>query len=187
MIKFNEEEHSYRLGKVRLPSVTQIMKPITQPMYENISPYIMKKAADRGTEIHRWVELYDTEKQESFNPRVQAYKRWCEDTQQNPIENEYRSYHKTLLYAGTFDKLCEINGENVLIDVKTTAMLHENVVAVQCSAYREMARSHGLKVDKIAVLQLNSDGTYVYKELKDNFDLFIALYKIYAFNQKGGH
>ena len=185
MIEFNAETHTYTMDKVKLPSVTQIMAPITHPLYSKVNEYVLNKAARRGTEIHKWVELYDKEKQESFNPRVQAYIKWCKDTKQEPIENELRLYHKTLLYAGTLDKLCEINGEIVLVDVKTTSQLHEDIVAVQCSAYREMLLSHGRRVDKIAALQLNKDGTYVYKELKDKFDIFLALYKIYSFNQKG--
>lgn len=54
-LEFDEETHTYTLeGKV-LPSVTTLLN---DGSYNNVDPEILKKACDRGTTIHKEIELY---------------------------------------------------------------------------------------------------------------------------------
>ena len=55
-IDFDEESHIYTLNGYRLPSVTQLMRPLTLIAYDGVSLGAMSEAADRGTRAHSQVE-----------------------------------------------------------------------------------------------------------------------------------
>ena len=52
---FDEELHCYTLNGKELPSVTKLLD---DGSYNNVDPYVLKKACDRGHEIHKELELY---------------------------------------------------------------------------------------------------------------------------------
>ena len=52
---FDEELHCYTLNGKPLPSVTKLLD---DGSYNNVNPYILKKACDRGHKIHKELELY---------------------------------------------------------------------------------------------------------------------------------
>jgi len=54
-LEFNEEIHTYTLNGKTLPSVTKLLD---DGIYKNVDPDILKKACDRGHEIHKELELY---------------------------------------------------------------------------------------------------------------------------------
>ena len=54
-LKFNEEQHCYTLNGKPLPSVTKLLD---DGSYNNVDPYVLKKACDRGHEIHKELEIY---------------------------------------------------------------------------------------------------------------------------------
>jgi hypothetical protein len=185
---FNEGNHTYTLRDVILPSVTQIMKPLSDEVYSHIDPEVLRFAAQRGTDVHFATELYDLygviDIRPELMPYLEAYIQWKQDYQPEIITVEKRLYHKHLFYAGTIDRLAIINDKIVLVDLKSTRALETELVSVQDSAYRDMFISHNVRIDAQAVLQLKPDGTYVYKELDDALDIFAALYKIHNFKMK---
>lgn len=52
---YNEEWHTYRVDGKIVPSVTQLLD---DGSYTNVDPFILKKAQDRGTLIHKEIERY---------------------------------------------------------------------------------------------------------------------------------
>ena len=52
---FDEELHCYTLNGKPLPSVTKLLD---DGSYNNVNSYVLKKARDRGHEIHKELELY---------------------------------------------------------------------------------------------------------------------------------
>ena len=54
-LEFNEEEHCYTLNEKPLPSVTKLLDT---GEYANVDSEILKKACDRGHEIHKEIENY---------------------------------------------------------------------------------------------------------------------------------
>ena len=161
---FHEENHTYWIGKNKLPSVTTVMKPLSSATYDGIDRAVIAKAAEKGTSVHQTIENYICFGIEDINPDYKAYfdeflAFWSE-IQPIPIATEMKLYHKFLMYAGTGDLLCEIGGKVVLIDYKTTAQLNPMLTRVQLEAYDKAIESHGLKVDGKAILHLRKDGTY---------------------------
>ena len=58
-IEFDEEKHIYTVDGVRMPSVTEILAPITAKTDGEISKEVLRMAADRGTIVHKACEEID--------------------------------------------------------------------------------------------------------------------------------
>lgn len=187
-LTFKESNHTYLLDGAILPSVTTILRPLSNEIYNHIDPEILRFAADKGTKVHFATELYDTfgiyEIDENLKGFLDAYIKFKRDYKVEVISVEKRSYHHQLFYAGTIDRILLINNKIVLVDIKTTNEIHESLVSIQVSAYEQMECSNGEKIDEIAVLKLNKDGTYVFQYLNRSFDDFLALYKVHMMIKK---
>ena len=57
-LEFNEKNHEYFLNKKRIPSVTQILAPISKVLYENIEIATLRNKAKIGSKVHKLIELY---------------------------------------------------------------------------------------------------------------------------------
>lgn len=188
---FNESLHQYSVDGLILPSVTKIMEPLTKEMYSHIDAEVLQTAAKRGTSVHYATELYDLygveEIEEENRGYFEAYKRFKKENNVLLVEVEIQLYHPYLFYAGTIDRIVKIGDKMVLLDIKTTDKLHKKLVEIQVSAYKEMAEKQGYKIDEIAALKLNKDGTYVFNYLDNNLDMFMNLYKLHMFKKKYIH
>lgn len=185
---FNEDKHQYSVNGLVLPSVTNIMKPLTTELYRSIDEAVLEKAAKRGSSVHYATELFDLYGAEEIELEnrgyLEAYKKFKKDYQVEVIEVEKQLFHPTLYFAGTLDRIVKINGKRVLLDIKTTEKIHKELVSIQVSAYQEMASKNGIEVDELAVLKLNKNGTYEFVYLNNNLDMFMYLYKIYMFKKR---
>lgn len=185
-IKFVENNHVYKLKNTQIMSVTQIMSPLNSKIYDGINNEVMKNAASRGTNVHYACEMYDSYnvsecKNENIN-YFNAYKQFKTDYNVQTIKNEIKLFHKTLLFAGTIDLISIVNGKVTLIDIKTTAVLHNKLVAVQLAGYLDALRSYDLDVEQVAVLQLKNDGTYNYQVIEPDLKTFYACMRIKAWD-----
>ena len=164
-IEFDEERHLYRLDGVILPSVTQIMKPLSDEKYKNIPEEILRKAAYRGTVIHEAIENYIKydflDVPEGYEGYLNGFLEFKEEYQPEFLASEFRMAHKFLGYAGTCDLLCMIDGELNLVDFKNTSVINEGLCRVQLEAYSQALSSHGIKVQQRRILQFKSDGTWM--------------------------
>lgn len=192
---FEEESHTYTLHRegfadIILPSVTEIMEPISSKSYGNISERILDNAADRGTRLHRSVEQYLKYGFRSVDEDCSGYfdgvmKFFSDHPNWKPIHSEYRFYHKALLYAGTCDLLFETPSGIVLLDLKTTAQAHKGAWGVQLAAYHNGLGSYypTLKISATKVLQAFNDGNYILHDIKENFPVFLACLQIKNFKE----
>ena len=167
-LTFDPSRHVYRLDGNIIPSVTQIMKPLSQKAYDGIDPAIMEKAAARGTAVHDACEFYARygadECPDEYCGYMAAYKRWFDDYHVKPIQTEQMLYHPWMLYAGTLDLIAEVDGEVMLVDYKTTSSIKDMLTRVQLEAYSRMLYVHGNDVPGRAILQLRGDGNYTFKK-----------------------
>lgn len=188
---FNESKHQYSVNGLVLPSVTQILKPLSSEIYDLIDSHVLEKAAAKGTSVHYATELFDLygieEIDEENRGYLEAYKRFKKENNVLLVEVEKQLFHPTLYYAGTIDRIVKINNKRVLLDIKTTEKTHKELVSVQVSAYQELAYRNGIEVDDLAVLKLNKDGTYQFIYLNNNLDIFMYLYKIHMFKKRFIH
>lgn len=117
------------------------------------SEYIVKKAAEEGTQIHEMVEEYlngnelsflDKNGYPQYNPDVwQMFLRFVEfweTYKPKLIETEVHLFSDELKVAGTCDLVCEINDELWILDVKTSNHIqptYELQTAVYTQCYKE--------------------------------------------------
>ena len=115
-IAFDEERHIYTEGGFTLPSVTQIMTPMSLMLYSTVPDGTLQEAADRGTRAHEQVSnyvLYGIEEaDEDTEPYVRAFVDFQKAFHPEWLASEYRCFHKTMRYAGTIDLIGYIEPDN---------------------------------------------------------------------------
>ena len=191
-LKFDERKHIYTLKGFELPSVTTLMNPLSDELYSEISPDVMKKAADRGTAVHEAIEMYSKYGVDEIEPEFEAYytafKEWHQKYKPVHLASEYRIYHKTMMYAGTIDEVCLINNHLAIIDYKTTSGVNEMLTRVQLEAYAQAFSSHGIEVSGKSIIHLKSNGKYemIDYDAHDNecWSVFVALLQINNYKSK---
>lgn len=163
-LEFDEGKHKYYLDGTELPSVSAIIRPLSQSVYDTVDDSILAIAANRGTEIHKAIENFnifgvgviDPEYEGYFN----AYKKW--EAKRKPAVKlvEERTYNKMLMYAGTVDLLCEIDGRTCLVDYKSSYTVQDKVYRCQLEVYRQALSTHGIEIDRKIVLHLKKTEEY---------------------------
>ncbi len=72
-LTFDPCGHTYRLSGLAIPSVTTLMKPLSNAVYQTVDPKILEKAANRGTAIHNAAENYVKFGIEDVPPALAGY------------------------------------------------------------------------------------------------------------------
>lgn len=179
-LTFDEATHTYYLNGQKVPGVTSVLKPLTD--YSTVPPDVLQAAADFGKAVHRACELDDLMELDedtmdpALRPYLSAWRKFCADHRVSWLEIERPVHHQSLRYAGTPDRIGDVQGLLSVVDIKTTAELHPSVgpqLAAYANAWSPGAAS---TMQRIAV-QLNGDGTYVAKPYTDPADwpLFCSL------------
>lgn len=158
-IEFNEERHEYTVDGKIVPSVTQVLKKNgLAPDLSHIPPSTLEKASERGTLIHKAVEMhvkhgsmYQPELKDmviaycakySADPEdvlkrlessVHSFVELCKEYGLKPLFAEVRISDGVI--AGTLDIVCE-NGE--IIDVKSGEVLDSVYCTWQLTLYKHM-------------------------------------------------
>ena len=159
---FDEAAHIYTLYGQKIPSVTQLMAPLTAAAYNGIDTEVLNRAADKGTEVHEAAENYANFGIVDISPERRAYfdgfREWFDTVNPVVVSTEFKTYHKYLIYGGTVDLLAYINGYLYLIDYKTTAKVEKMLTRVQLEAYKQALISHVIPVERKAILHLSKTG-----------------------------
>jgi hypothetical protein len=167
----------YRRNGKYYPSVTYVLGYYPKgKFFENwlkqvgfASDYIVKKAAEEGTQVHELCEAYlngeelrflDDKGRPQYNPDVwQMFLRFVEfweTIKPTLIETEVHLFSDVLKVAGTCDLIVEIDGKLWLLDLKTSNQLqttYELQTAVYGQCYEEC---FGKKIDHYGILWLKS-------------------------------
>lgn len=152
-------------------------------------------AKQRGSTIHSLVEAYkNTGARIEFVPEdLQGYATAFYDFMEN-VKPELLEQEKTVIseehkVAGTLDAYMKIGDQYLVVDVKTGKGIYPES-ELQLSAYAHMLRETDTRVDGIAVLLLETGendkptGKYVFKMGTERFDIFLALHKVYCWNNE---
>jgi hypothetical protein len=159
-----------------VPSVTTILEcyPKGAAYYNWLkengkdSDEIRDEAGRRGSVVHKLTEDYDTgEEVQLVNPNGSIdyklnewamFERYVEFRKRFQFVTdciELNIISKDLGYAGTIDRVINMNGERILLDIKTSNAIYPSYW-LQLAAYRALLYSAGIEVDKVAILWLNA-------------------------------
>ena len=136
---FEESTHTYTLDGVVIPSVTEICAPITCGKYPPVG--VVHQAAARGTRVHELCALYDMdalpdEIEAELVGYVKAWAAFCRDYK--PVWKHielplYGEIDPGQPFAGTLDRIGEIDGRTRVVDIKTTASLDRPAKVALCA------------------------------------------------------
>ena len=195
---FDEATHTYTLDGVVIPSVTEICAPITCGKYPPVG--VVQQAAARGTRVHELCALYDMdalpdEIEAGLVGYVKAWAAFCRDYKPVWTHIEFPLYGEIdpgQPFAGTIDRIGEIDGRTRVVDIKTTASLDRPAKVSLCeqvTGYEWLADLNDIHVyDGSGMgVQLFADGNYrvhLTAEIARKYDfrsssLFITLRKLH--------
>lgn len=172
---FDEESHTYTTkGGVILPSVTQILHPLSCEIYASVDKEYLRQRANFGSAVHMCTELDDTDDLDidsvdaEWLPRLEAWRDFKRSFEVEMLLIEKKLACST--FAGTIDRVAVIDGEKWVIDIKTTSTIHP-MAGIQLAAYEALAYDflNEKKHMKRAVVQLKEDG-YVFKKFTNDMD-----------------
>lgn len=163
-LEFIEGTHTYKLNGIVVPSVTTLMKPLSQKVYGDTDPDVLARAAARGTAVHQACENYALfgidDCPTEFAGYFEGFKKWWNKKKPVVLGTECRVYHKQHGYAGTCDLICQIGSAVTLVDYKTTATVNDMLCMVQLEGYSRAWESQGFKIDDREILHLQNIGDY---------------------------
>lgn len=185
-LHFDEASHTYRLGGVRLPSVTQVLDPLQE--LDGIPRHILQAAAEFGTNVHAACHLdnqgvLDEDALDpALRPYLAAWRKFLADFKGVVVSSEMRVVNPQLRYAGTLDSIVRIKGVHWLTDIKATAAI-PRTVGPQTAAY---AHAYGDPRIKRRVVQLLGDGNYITRTLTESTDwnLFLSALNIHTWRHQ---
>lgn len=176
--RFDPEKHEYFLGDRRLESVTEILERSGIADYR----FSSEEAMTRGKYVHTATEMIDrgtldwSDLDPVLVPYCEAYQAFIEDKRPAILLSEKPMYHPELLFAGTPDRVMEMDGAIILPDLKSG--IPTRATAVQTAAYRELVRvSEKINCRKCFSLHLRNDGAYrltLIENISRHYNIFLA-------------
>lgn len=201
-IEFNDKTHEYFYEKKRIPSVTQILAPISKVLYEKVEIATLRNKAKIGSQVHKLIERYSKygliPNKETTDERVysyfQQYLNWNNECEDNVIfENEFKGIYLNgnMAFAGTIDNIRMLGNDLVLIDYKTVANPNRFILSLQLYGYKLIAEQMlGVKINRFYALLLKTD-SYEFEEMtlevtsdkiKEEWELLYKLNEMLEFN-----
>lgn len=114
---------------------------------------------------------------------IMSFAEWHREVKPETIDSEIVVFNDELMYAGTVDFVCKIDGKVTIVDFKISNDVYDSHRA-QVSAYKPAYEQlSGNKVDNLAILQLNykrnKTKKWKYNEVEYDLDLFLAAKKFW--------
>ena len=175
VLEFDEQKHEYNVLGTKLPSVTEIIGPLTYTKYK-IDAGVIEQAAHKGAMTHELTAAYDRGdlEDDSSIPADGAmyYKAWKDFCHDYQVEWKYIELPLACAsFAGTVDRIGMIDGKLVVVDIKTTSSMDRAskiALVTQLHGYSVLCRENDIPVDFFSAVgvQLKKDGTYTVHEIE---------------------
>lgn len=198
-VRLDKDRHVYNTADgLTLPSVSEIIRPLTDATYRDIPRDVLYAAQARGTAVHEAIEYriaygWQKDVDEQHVPYLSAYSAWEPEAVRQGFtitNSEVMMRHKANLFAGTLDILATHPDHGTcIIDIKTAAELNNRTVAVQVAAYAMMVQSWTDVWPRQFVLHLTKQGEFDFRRLDNRYpdamDALYALVSLWNYSKKG--
>ena len=163
VLEYVDETHTYLVDGVIVPSITSLCKRRLGDRYPNVPRTVLKRAADRGTAIHGAIENYCKTGQifgeyadEVFNFRT-VERTYGITVKANEVPVILFDSENPIA-AGRLDLVIERGGRKGIADIKTTAKLDKDYLAVQLNLYaRAYEQCYGEHIETLAGVHIRKD------------------------------
>lgn len=161
-LEYDDDTHTYIVDGVIVPSVTQVLNVKFGGKYANVNPSTLKRAASRGTAIHKAIEDYCKGDEGLLETKeVRNFRFLQKHYEFSVLENETPiviTKEGTPIAAGRLDLVLGINGVTALADIKTVAALDKEYLAYQLNLYRiGYMQSYGAEIKELYGVHLRGD------------------------------
>lgn len=160
-LEYDDESHTYIYEGMILPSITQILQVRFGRKYDEVDNWVLTKAAEKGTLIHKAIEnLCKTGEVEDYK-EVRNFMFLQKHYDFKVIDNEIPVVlfeNDIPIAAGRLDLVLEINGGLYLGDIKRTATLDREYLGFQLNLYRiAYQQCYGKTIKGLRGLHLRDD------------------------------
>ena len=156
-LEFDDETHRYIVNGIITPSVSKLLS-LKFDDYPNVPKAVLQAAADRGTEMHKAIEVYEKTGKESDLQEFRNYLFLKKHFKIENVENELPvAYFEDGLpvFAGTIDQVCSIDGVPAINDIKRVSAPNKEKIAYQVNLYRlAYNQTFGVEVKALSFMQL---------------------------------
>ena len=156
-LEFDDETHRYIVNGIITPSVSKLLS-LKFDDYPNVPKAVLQAAADRGTEMHKAIEVYEKTGKESDLQEFRNYLFLKKHFKIENVENELPvAYFEDGLpvFAGTIDQVCRIDGVPAINDFKRVSAPNKEKIAYQVNLYRlAYNQTFGVEVKALSFMQL---------------------------------
>lgn len=138
-LAFDADTHRYTFQGKPYPSVTRVLNLLDT--FSKVDPELLDFAAARGRAIHEATalddlnDLDDASLDPQIAPYMEAWRKFKAESGYSPWAIELPVVHGRFEYAGTLDRVAEINGKMAILDLKSG--LIPITAGPQLAAYRE--------------------------------------------------
>ena len=139
-VEYYEDGHIYLVDGVRLPSITGMLRLRFGGKYAGVSPETLRRAADRGTQVHAAIEQYVKAGAEADIPELRGFKWLTEHAGFTPIRSEVPlvlcDKDGEAIACGRCDLVMRKGADLCGADIKRTSAFDREYVAAQLNLYR---------------------------------------------------
>jgi hypothetical protein len=161
-VDYRPEKHQYFMDGVEVPSVSKLLRPITDEELRNIPADRLEMARQRGTAVHEAIDRYLSTGFDVSSGDTKLYmaqfKRFMKEHKVIVIAHEVKLRNYVYGLAGRTDMVALVDGEQIIrpVDYKVTYEINTSV-CIQLNMYESCLHSYKLPVAEGLVLHLDID------------------------------
>lgn len=175
-ILFEEAAHEYFVNnrKAKTSVTSLIERQVSKSNFAGVDPIVLANAATRGTNVHKELELFIRDGKEMFSEEGKNFKKHV-DSNNWFFENSLTEFklaiewvsrnnpNNSFILAGTVDLIATLNTVPIMVDHKTTSVIHKQDVSWQLSLLDYMARKmDGCEINGVQFSYINPIHFYVF-------------------------
>ena len=159
-LEYDDDTHTYIVDGVIVPSVTQLLGAKFND-YAGVSESVLQQASQKGTAMHKAIELLETEsivteinELKNYNFLKKHYN-WTNIANELPIIYEENG---KVLFAGRLDQIIEIDGKLGINDFKRVSAPNKEKICCQLNLYKlGYEQSYHKKIEFLSFTQLREN------------------------------
>lgn len=159
-IEFIEESHCYVVDGILTPCVSNILAYKFND-YANIPQEILKRASEKGTQLHKAIEDFEQQEKQSDLKEFKNYLWIKEQYGIKNIANELPVLYEiggVVVFVGTLDQVIEIDGKLGINDFKRVFSPNKEKIAYQLNFYKmAYEQTYGRPIEFLAFTHLREN------------------------------
>ena len=156
-LEYIDETHTYLYEGIMLPSVTQILA-YKYNDYANVPEYILQRAGERGTAVHKSIEVFNKTGVDDGTQQVHDFKFLQKQYGFEVLDSELPLVifdNDIPVACGRLDMTLEMDGSVGIADIKTNATLNKDKIAYQLNLYRiGLKQSYNVDAKLLKIIHL---------------------------------